>query len=350
MKNKILFLLLIFFGIKSHAQKRCANPRIDMEAMLRAEAMPSSQRAVSYMIRVYMHILKNTDGTNPAATVQEVQAEFQQLQIDYAANNICFVLMGVDSINNTTLNIGLNSGNATHLAMLSGTHVAGCLNIYYLANLPYAGGDAFSIPSSFCVIERSSMLFNSSANVTSHEVGHCLGLSHTFETAQGEETINRSNCNTAGDRVCDTPADPYSHEEEDCFSNNNCMYTGNCEDPNGHRNYSPPYSNIMSYWGLKGCSTNVLTGGQYSRINIFLTSSPVLLSLLSAYDYVYGSATVNSGNVMESGVSTLNTNGNVQLGGSVRAMLQARTVRLNDGFRAAPSGGKIVIKPAECNF
>lgn len=44
-----------------------------------------------------------------------------------------------------------------------------------------------------------------------HEVGHVLGLYHPFETQFGNECTDGSNCATAGDRICDTPASPVVH-------------------------------------------------------------------------------------------------------------------------------------------
>jgi hypothetical protein len=38
-------------------------------------------------------------------------------------------------------------------------------------------------------------------------MGHNLGLLHTFEEPP-KEYVDESNCNTAGDLVCDTSADP----------------------------------------------------------------------------------------------------------------------------------------------
>ena len=42
----------------------------------------------------------------------------------------------------------------------------------------------------------------------SHELGHYFDLYHTHETSFGTECPSGSNCQSAGDMVCDTPADP----------------------------------------------------------------------------------------------------------------------------------------------
>ncbi|MBK9047683.1 MAG: hypothetical protein IPL74_13565 [Bacteroidetes bacterium] len=76
-----------------------------------------------------------------------------------------------------------------------------------------------------------------------HELGHYLGLYHTHETSNGVEYVNGSNCGTAGDLLCDTPADPNLFS----CSNSSCQYTcPTLTDPLGQF-YSPLMDNIMSY-------------------------------------------------------------------------------------------------------
>ena len=47
---------------------------------------------------------------------------------------------------------------------------------------------------------------NCGGNVLAHELGHNIGLFHTHESPK--EFVDGSNCIQAGDRVCDTNADP----------------------------------------------------------------------------------------------------------------------------------------------
>ena len=76
-----------------------------------------------------------------------------------------------------------------------------------------------------------------------HEIGHYLDLFHTHENYRGNEYVNGSNCSTAGDLICDTPADPqlsYSKVDFDC------NYTAAETDVNGDY-YTPNTNNVMSY-------------------------------------------------------------------------------------------------------
>lgn len=73
-----------------------------------------------------------------------------------------------------------------------------------------------------------------------HELGHYFGLLHTFEPPIG--LADNSDCAINGDKICDTPADPYGF-----YNNTTCEYTGNIKDANGLY-YNPLVENYMSYY------------------------------------------------------------------------------------------------------
>ncbi|NEN23057.1 hypothetical protein G3O08_06035 [Cryomorpha ignava] len=93
-----------------------------------------------------------------------------------------------------------------------------------------------------------------------HEMGHFLGLLHTFETSTGAELADGSNCTSAGDLICDTEASPTNNPAD--FSGTNCNYIGMpAADAMGNF-YVPPSKNFMSYSGC-GCE---FTKQQYNRM------------------------------------------------------------------------------------
>ncbi len=49
---------------------------------------------------------------------------------------------------------------------------------------------------------------STNGSTLAHELGHYFSLAHTHETNGGSELVNGTNCSTAGDDLCDTPADP----------------------------------------------------------------------------------------------------------------------------------------------
>jgi Pregnancy-associated plasma protein-A len=77
-----------------------------------------------------------------------------------------------------------------------------------------------------------------------HEFGHFFGLLHTFEHFGGEEAVKGTNCKIAGDKICDTPADPFGAS----FLEDDCQLYGKYQNANGEV-FKPDMSNYMSYYG-----------------------------------------------------------------------------------------------------
>jgi len=97
----------------------------------------------------------------------------------------------------------------------------------------------------------------------SHEMGHFFSLAHTFDTSGGAEFVNENNCATAGDLICDTPADinpaPIT----------GCQWTGTNVDANGNF-YTPIIGNIMSYHPAT-CKTPFTVGQLNNMLNYFIS-------------------------------------------------------------------------------
>lgn len=103
-------------------------------------------------------------------------------------------------------------------------------------------------------------IYLKSPGALTHELGHFFGLLHTFE-GSGEELVDGSNCETAGDKICDTPADPYDVEFKIEEYVNDCIFFNVQKDANGDF-YQPQVGNIMSYYPCP-CG---FTQGQYLRM------------------------------------------------------------------------------------
>ncbi|MEJ6613926.1 MAG: M43 family zinc metalloprotease [Saprospiraceae bacterium] len=100
-----------------------------------------------------------------------------------------------------------------------------------------------------------------------HEMGHLFGLPHTF-AGSGVENVDGSNCDIAGDLICDTPADPYVEDTQIQWLGENCEFIFTGTDINGEF-YQPDVGNIMSYYG---CDCG-FTRGQYIKMaNTWLNS------------------------------------------------------------------------------
>jgi hypothetical protein len=101
-------------------------------------------------------------------------------------------------------------------------------------------------------------------------MGHFFGLHHTFgrdkKVEINKELVDGSNCLTEGDRICDTPADPFDVDSNIQYVNDDCIFTSDKKDDNGDF-YSPLVSNVMSYYNCTCDNTNeYFTNGQYKKM------------------------------------------------------------------------------------
>ncbi len=94
-----------------------------------------------------------------------------------------------------------------------------------------------------------------------HEVGHWLGLLHTF--SGGCAGLTQSTCNSQGDRICDTP--PTSS------SNFNCPGTQNTCNETFPSNQNDMTMNYMDY--VNDACMNLFTQDQADRMNFYLNST-----------------------------------------------------------------------------
>lgn len=377
-----LAALLIVFGFHGHAQRPlpCGNGIIDDQALNKAinyekihsrDHSINGTQTVNYLVRVYFHVFQLNDGSNAAATAAQIDAEFSTLLTSYSADALCFLNMGLEFHNNSSLDTNFNADNDPTGSALSPYQVPNCINVFYMKKIKgnntacnppcgYGGIALGGIPGTFCLISTGNI---GPGNTISHEVGHCLGLLHTFEPNYGHENINGSNSSTAADKVTDTPADPFVFQGQGCYSTNasGCTYTGNCTDPNNQTNYSPPYTNLMAYWWNGTSSTCVVnptaTNGQFVRVNSILTTNTPLINCSSPVNVVISSLNVSSGYYMNSGINLLTHSGSVNITGTAIATLGANTVLLEPGsvplvpgFHATPGSGglvRVIVKP--CN-
>ncbi len=160
-------------------------------------------------INVYFHNITNSSGQG-GATTNMINAQMTVLNNAYAGTGFQFVLAGTDTTaNNTWYTVGYGSTAETQMKNALRTGSADDLNIYS-ANI---GGGLLgwaTFPSSYSskplmdgVVVLTNSLPGGSAtpynlgDTGTHEVGHWLGLYHTFQ----------GGCNGNGDFVADTAAE-----------------------------------------------------------------------------------------------------------------------------------------------
>jgi len=140
-------------------------------------------------------------------------------------------------------------------------HLENRLNMYLATELtPGTAGNA-----ALCGIKEANngrvFLSGMGPGTVIHELGHIFGLLHTFE-GNGIELVGGANCETEGDLICDTPADPYVPGEEltEYLNLDNCEFISIKRDSMGQF-YQPDVGNYMSYYG--SCICGGFTRGQF---------------------------------------------------------------------------------------
>ncbi len=270
MKTKItnFFIIFILLYFNSISGQNCGttmsnSPTIDN---LATQFPRSSGVGDQICINVFFHIVRNSNGTNAFSTPNADNVIIDYLNVYYKSHNIKFNNLGVDFINNSNY-LSLNTAQSFE-DLGSEKYNNDAVNFYITKSLnsgAWKGVVIGGIPNKRLFVDIDYLY----ESTTAHEMGHALGLFHTHETERfGAENIDGSNCFTAGDKICDTPADPNLINKVDPA----CLYTWG----NG---YNPLTDNIMSY-SRESCK-NSFTNGQSAKLHNTITNHYILNDIIN---------------------------------------------------------------------
>jgi len=297
--NKFYLILLSFFLFSFvNAQELCSTAT-EMNSITRQllEDGIKSRTTSVYLVRVYFHVIRKTDGSGASMVQNNVQIAFNTLNNDFNPHGIYFIWDNtVDFINNSSY----YNYPGTNIYSVN-NHTDG-IDIYLYGDDVCEGGMANGIANSTeyyigGYISSFPSLFLSGTHVVSHEMGHVLGLYHTHHgTYWGEsnsstcaEFVNGSNSDVCGDYIEDTPADPFLAFNVD--PNTGQWLGSGAIDPNGDM-YQPDTHLIMSY--THPLCMSYFSTKQGERMRYAISQVPVLQSTVISLGDIVGSKLISN--------------------------------------------------------
>jgi hypothetical protein len=241
-------------GTQQFTPDEVATLEARFEADRARQELSGEVHAFATSIPVYFHVIRSSAGAGGVTTTQ-INNQITVLNNAYAAAGFSFTLAGTDYTNNDSYYTCTGGTCETNMKNLLRKGTATALN-FYTNNM---GGGLLgwaTFPSSYAsspkldgvVVLQSSLPGGSATNYNqgdtgTHEVGHWMGLYHTFQ----------GGCASPGDSVSDTP--PEASAASGCpTGRDTCSTTG-----------LDPITNFMDY-SYDSCM-NTFTAGQNSRMS-----------------------------------------------------------------------------------
>ncbi len=261
-----------------------------------AQAAPPTD--APYHLPLTIHIVRRSDGTGGLTLNQLTLAMRDLNRVWQPVGMQFFIYGGIDYINDDA-QFNVANVKADQDALRQINVVANTLNVYFTNLVDLCGQGSFTTDKFQGILMDIGCAGVTSNNSSfAHEVGHYFDLFHTHETfpdAMGNPTKiecpNGSNCASAGDLVCDTPADPNLDEKVD----DNCSYTGDDAPPAGCDTtaYNPAPRNLMSY-SDKLCRDQISAGQSSKALQVLRDTANRRNLTISGARYVDPLASVNN--------------------------------------------------------
>ncbi|KAF5387934.1 hypothetical protein D9615_000124 [Tricholomella constricta] len=222
---------------------------------------PSSFAVAAATIKVYFHVIsKDTTAAGGNVAASQIQAQIDVLNEDFASTGLSYVLADTTRTVNSNWFVNVGPSKTLQTTMKNALRQGGAadLNVYSVGFQSAADNGLLgyaTFPSSYAsrpkddgvVLLFSSLPGGSTTNYNrgqtlTHEVGHWVGLYHTFQ----------GGCTGAGDSVSDTP--PEASPSSGCPIGRDTCSGGGVD----------PIHNYMDY-SYDACMTE-FTPGQVTRL------------------------------------------------------------------------------------
>lgn len=233
----IISLITLLFSINTFAQHFCATNDADFEHIERKALNSKSLKAAedTNYVSVYFYLIAANQSSIPLdinqqkvdQIIEDLNAEFNELGIGFQNCDDLQIILNEDYPAQDV--VAYDDGLRAHY------QVNGSVSVFIAPNV-FNGSSAVAIRTKEYI---ASTYLGFDTKTMIHEFGHIFSLPHTHST---DELVDGSNCITAGDKFCDTPADPnlLGLVDEDC------KMTVEKTDANGDV-YAPLLNNHMSY-------------------------------------------------------------------------------------------------------
>lgn len=258
-KPILLLIMFILLGNTSFSQTQGERCFSDVDGENTRWQNPDHMY-IPYYVNLNFHIIRRSNHTGgaPSSRVNEIMNHLHDIfypHYIYFTNND-----PIDYIDNDDL-YELPHGDQNYI--INGNNDA--IDIYlYPEHRLCEGAEARCVGNANLAIIFSGTLKDTGIKMSEfaapHEIGHMLGLPHTFEDAFGDEAVDGSDCDITGDRFCDTPASParlvyHACEGGEVLGGLNdqvspypaCQWLNPAYEENTNLLYQPLTDNIMDY-------------------------------------------------------------------------------------------------------
>lgn len=224
------------------------------------------------------HMVRDTF-QNVGTSVPNIEAAIELLNIWFEPICVRFVIGQVDTIDNFQYSIPANFNELEQ--MWTNHNAENRINLYLVEDVsPVSPKPVFATPEGILERERGGVLIN---NTTINEnpvwLVHAFGLYSGLldtNTDFANQIVTDPNCETSGDRICDTPADPLDPAAPfggfGLYFDAECRFIFNGVDTNGEFFLTQTGNAMSRYPAACWCG---LTFGQFERMAEVIARSPL---------------------------------------------------------------------------